>query len=309
MNALTPHGRAVLEVLQLPGIGQARGRELARAAFSQNIDVLELVRHRQGSISGNQFEQASRDADRILADCGQFAVSIIALGDPAYPQRLAEIIDAPPIIYVKGDLAALTCTGVAVVGTREASKAGLKAAAVIGEYIVRRGLSVVSGLALGIDAAAHNGALKGRGITIAILAHGLDSLSPKTNRPIADQLLAAGGALVSEHPPGVPARPPEFVRRNRIQSGMSLCSVVVESSEQGGAMHQAAFTVKQKRPLIAMLSRDESSDLNETGGRKLIKDFHALAVRSTSELGQYLDQFLEKGGRKASASEQREFDW
>lgn len=311
--APTPHARAVLEVLQLPGVGSAKGRELARAAAAQQKDVRELARLRVGATVGAaERDQAARDADRILGECDRLGIAVIALGDPTYPTRLTEISDAPPTLFVLGDPTALGRTGIAVVGTREAGKAGLRAAEVIGEYVVRRGLSVVSGLALGIDAAAHTGALNGSGVTVAILAHGLDTLSPKTNRPIADRLLSLGGALVSEHPPGVPARPAEFVRRNRIQSGMSLCSVVVESGEKGGAMHQAAFTVNQRRPLLTVFSRDASSDLNEAGARRLISEFHAIAIRGTADLGQHLDRFLQHGNgspSSPSAAGQGEIDW
>ena len=308
--ALSDHARALLEVMQWPGVGQAKGRDLARAAISLKADVRELARSRTRQASGLEQEAAAREAESILTECARLHLAVVALGDPHYPTRLAEISDAPALIFVKGDCSSLTRAAVAVVGTRDASPAGLRAATAIGELLARRGLVVVSGLALGIDAAAHTGALNGSGQTVAVLAHGLDSLSPKTNAPIAERILGSGGALISEHPPGVPARPAEFVRRNRIQSGMSICSIVVESGEKGGAMHQAAFTVQQGRPLLTVLSSQKGAGgINEAGARRLISEFHAVAVRGTSELGAWLEQLRSGPGDSTSASGQRELDW
>jgi DNA processing protein len=304
----TEHARALLTIMQLPGVGQARGRDVARTAIARRTGIWDVAVVKIDA-AGPKREAADRDADRVLRECEQYDIDVLALGDAAYPTRLAEIADAPPLLYVKGAVKALDATAIAVVGTRNASTVGLRAAEIIGESLARRGLAVVSGLALGIDAAAHTGALNAGGITIAVLAHGLDTVSPKTNKPIADRLLATGGALVSEHPPGVPARPAEFVRRNRIQSGMSVCSVVVESGAEGGAMHQAAFTVEQKRPLFTVLSNSETADLNEAGARKLVIQFKATPVRSTGELTKAVDRLLTYSATSVPRQGQNDLKW
>ena len=195
------------------------------------------------------------------------------------------------MLFARGSVEALTSTGVAVVGTRRASQAGLAIARTIAQALVRRGITVVSGLALGIDAAAHQGALDEGGRTVAVLAHGLHTILPKSNRAIGEAMLKSGGALLSEHPPGAQAHRAEFVRRNRIQSGMSICSVIVESDVEGGAMHQANFTRKQGRPLLTVLKASpEPGDLNEAGARHLIAKLGATAVSTTGELARQIDR-------------------
>jgi DNA processing protein len=190
---------------------------------------------------------AESKAKQIIDDCSVKQIAIFSLLDPQYPPRLRSIKDAPPIIYVLGSHPAILVDGGAVVGTRNASATGQRVARRIAETLTFFDLSTISGLALGIDAAAHAGALDAKGKTVAVLAHGLDTVAPKSNQKLAERILTSGGALISEHPPGVPPRPPEFVRRNRIQSGMAMFSVVVESGEVGGSMHQARFTKEQGR--------------------------------------------------------------
>jgi DNA processing protein len=281
---------ALLEFLQWPRVGPARVREIARTTGSNGTgDLLEIARQRTPEMlvklaEGRQAEIREATA-RIRENCARHGIAILSIVDKEYPLRLRDIEDAPPIIYVRGSIPALNGPAIAVVGTRQASESGRRAARVIAAYLAKRRISVVSGLALGIDAAAHTGALEGGGITVAILAHGLDTIAPTTNKPIAEQLLANGGALVSEHQPGVPPRPAEFARRNRIQSGMSMCSIVVESGATGGAIIQANFTREQGRPLLTVKSRQgEKSDLNEEGARVLVEKFGALAITGTSDL-------------------------
>jgi DNA processing protein len=186
--------------------------------------------------------------------------------------------------------------GGAVVGTRNASNTGERIARKISQMLASMKLSTISGLALGIDAAAHAGALEADGVTIAILAHGLDTIAPRSNRKLAEQLLERG-ALVSEHPPGVPPRPPEFVKRNRIQSGMALFSIVVESGEVGGSMHQARFTKDQGRPLFAVLPTNWQggrSDFNRSGGERLVREFGATPLETAQDFELRLNQMLSR---------------
>jgi DNA processing protein len=308
---------ALLEFLQWPRVGPARAREIARTTGSNGTsDLLEIARQRTPEVLVKLAESRQgeiRDAaSRILENCSRHSISVLSLVDKEYPERLRKIEDAPPIIYVRGELAALNGPAVAVVGTRKASESGRRAARVIAQYLAKRRISVVSGLALGIDAAAHTGALEGGGVTVAILAHGLDIIAPTSNKPIAEQLLAHGGALISEHQPGVPPRPAEFARRNRIQSGMSMCSIVVESGETGGAIIQATFTRDQGRPLLTVMSRQgQKSDLNEEGARLLVEKFGALAITGTSDLAAALHR-IEATGTEPPSTEparQNEMEW
>ncbi|AWL03824.1 DNA-processing protein DprA [Massilia oculi] len=190
-------------------------------------------------------------------------VVALPVTSPAYPKSLALIDDAPPVIYYRGTLSTLSqVPGLAVVGTRKATPNGLVIAERIGKYFAEAGWVIVSGLALGIDAAAHRGALQGQGRTIAVMAHGLGTIYPKANAPLADEILASGGLLLSEYPVGIPAKPEQFVLRNRIQIGLSVGSVIVEGEEKSGTRTQAEYCLKNRRHLFAVLQNDATSALN-----------------------------------------------
>jgi DNA processing protein len=280
----------LLELLQRPKVGPAMVRGIVRRARAHGLDVTTAA----GDAFPLPCPSAADEAARIVARCAALGVAIVGLSDAAYPLRLAGIPDPPPVLYVRGSVDALREPSISVVGTREASKAGLRAAYAIGEFLARRGIAVVSGLALGIDTAAHLGALDK---TIAVLAHGLHMVAPVTNLSIATRLLERSGALVSEHPPDVEPKPYEFVRRNRIQSGLSMASIVVESGEKGGAMHHAQFAVDQKRPLFVVLSSGQArTDLREDGARALVASAGARPITGTADLAAMLPGLLgEKG--------------
>lgn len=294
----------LLSALQWRGVGTTTVREVARMVSPPtNIEALRaaFVRRfpRLTLPTAAEEERASERARVILDKCHELGISAVSLWDSQYPRRLAAIEDAPPILYVLGNVAALSLPCIAVVGTREASESGLRAAHLTARRLVERGYCVVSGLALGIDAAAHEGAIAVQGKTMAVLAHGLHMVAPTTNRPVADALLRLGGALVSEHAPGVPPRPAEFVRRNRIQSGLSICSIVVESGETGGAIHQATFTRDQGRSVLVVCPKDEAQHPNfkYAGARRLMETHGAHPISGTGALdAELLRLSAESGG-------------
>lgn len=184
----------------------------------------------------------------------QSGIQPIVYSSDRYPQSLRAIADAPVILYVRGNLDALSLApGIAVVGTRKATMHGITIAERVSSYIGDCGITVISGLALGIDAAAHEGALRSSTPTIAVLAHGLEKASPRANAHLADRILDHGGAWVSEHPVGVTARPEFFVQRNRIQVGLASASIIVEGEEKSGSMTQAEFCLRNRRVLAAVL--------------------------------------------------------
>ena len=227
----TPSTAWLLTALQLPKIGVAAARRLGLALWNQrgHPDLAALLDvQRQATLRGHDESLAVARAERIIEECAKKDILIISIADEEFPERLREIKDAPPVLYVRGALSSLRMRGCAVVGTRQSSDTGECIAQRIAALLTKLNVVTVSGLALGIDAAAHKGAL-----AVAILAHGLHMISPTTNRKIAEDLVASGGALLAEHEPGVPPRPAEFVRRNRIQSGMSFCSIIVESGAVG----------------------------------------------------------------------------
>jgi DNA processing protein len=200
-------------------------------------------------------------------------------GAPGYPALLDRIPDPPPELHVLGDPRALAAPAVAIVGTRRPSAEGLQFAEVLARDLAARGIVVVSGLAYGIDAAAHRGALRS-GRTVAVLASGVDVISPAGHATLARDA-AARGAVVSEFAPGTPARAWHFLRRNRVISGLALGTVVVEAGPRSGALITARHATEQDREVFAV----PGSPLRETsaGPNALLRDGAAL-VRSWEDV-------------------------
>jgi len=293
MNNLSRETKTLLTWLSLPKVGVVTIRKVALTANVHAWNLSSLVENKVlPNIDNSQLDEASSHAERILDSCRKDDISVISILDDSYPVHLKNIKDAPPLLYVKGSMKSLQSKCAAVVGTRKASEAGLKIAGKVAQALVENGFSIVSGLALGIDTAAHKGALESSGITIAILAHGLHTIAPSSNKDLAKEILDKNGALISEHPPGTPAHPPEFVRRNRIQSGMSLFSVIVETGEVGGTIYQAQFTKAQGKEvyvIIPPLDNPIYSSFNSSGGRMISEKMGGIQVTSTSDLLQKLN--------------------
>lgn len=189
-------------------------------------------------------------ARRELELARRGACSVLAGDDPSFPELLREIPDPPLLLYYRGELP--SSPAVAIVGSRRATTRGKANARQLGRALAQAGVWVVSGLAYGIDAAAHAGALEGGGATAAVLASGLDLPSPQGNRRMAERILSAGGCWLSEHPLGTPARPGHFPERNRLISGLASATVVVEARERSGTLWTARHAIEQNRELLAV---------------------------------------------------------
>jgi DNA processing protein len=181
---------------------------------------------------------------------------LVTLADPHYPKALLEIPDPPPLLYAKGNLALLNQPSIAIVGSRNASIQGEKNAEAFAEGLCSYGLCIVSGLALGIDGAAHRGALKAKyekanGATIAVVGTGLDIVYPAKHRDLAHQIVQHG-LIISEFSLGTPSKPQNFPRRNRIISGLSLGCLVVEANLQSGSQITARLSAEQGREVFAI---------------------------------------------------------
>jgi len=218
---------------------------------------------REAGLSEKLIEQlAEPDWGKVDADLAwaeQESASIIALDDDRYPSLLKNIPDAPPILYTLGQPEILKLPQVAIVGSRNPTHAGLETAHNFAAYLASMGLTVTSGMAMGIDAAAHEGALesmasnalKGSGYTVAVTGTGLDRVYPAKNREIAHKI-AENGVLVSEYSPGTPPLPGNFPRRNRIISGLSMGVLVVEAALQSGSLITARLASEQGREVFAV---------------------------------------------------------
>ena len=200
--------------------------------------------------------------------------------DPAYPSRLREIDDAPPVLYVRGTLSPDDDYGVAVVGTRRATAYGRQATAELSRGLAAAGVTIVSGLARGVDTIAHRTALDTGGRTIAVLANGLDTIYPPENRRLAEEI-TEHGAIVSDYPLGTKPRADFFPRRNRILSGLSLGTLVIEGDVKSGAMITAKFATEQNRDVFAVPGSIFSPQ--SRGPLSLIRD-GAMPISSAQEI-------------------------
>ena len=206
-----------------------------------------------------------------------------------YPPLLREIADPPARLYVRGDAALLSRPQIAIVGSRRATPSGESQARRFASELGRAGLVITSGLASGIDTAAHLGALAAPVATVAVMGTGPDQIYPSRNRQLADRILAAAGALVTEFPPGTPPRSHHFPRRNRIISGLSLGVLVVEASERSGSLITARLALEQGREVFAVPGNIDNPLAR--GCHRLIRDGAALA-ESTEDLLAELQSLL-----------------
>lgn len=177
---------------------------------------------------------------------------LVTLADENYPQALLEIADPPPFLYAKGNLALFNRPSIAIVGSRSASVQGEKNAEAFAGGLCGYGLCIVSGLALGIDGAAHRGALNAKGATIAVVGTGLDIVYPAKHRDLAHKIIVENGLIVSEFALGTPSKPQNFPKRNRIISGLSLGCLVVEANLQSGSQITARLSAEQGREVFAI---------------------------------------------------------
>lgn len=210
------------------------------------------------------------------------------IGDPRYPRQLASIVKAPPFLYGKGEPALLNAPCIAIVGTRKASGQGLAFAKQLASDLAKAGLVIVSGLAQGVDGAAHEGALDAGGKTVGVLASSLEErlFFPPSHRALRDRMLQHGGAIISEHKENQPALRPLFAQRNRIVSGLCLGVVVIESPLKGGSLITAAFAKSQSRLVFAVPGSPFNN--HAQGTNMLIKKKGALLIEGAKDVLQAL---------------------
>ena len=211
---------------------------------------------------------------------------------PGYPKLLHHIADPPARLWVNGQADPLDGPAVAVVGARQATPTGLRLGYELGRDLAAAGLVVVSGLARGVDGAAHSGALDAGGRTVAVLGCGVDFVYPREHASLAARIVTIG-ALVSEFPPGTPPRPPHFPRRNRIISGLSLAVVVVEASEKSGSLITAKMALEQGREVLAVPGNAANGCYR--GCHALIKD----GARLVESVEDVLEEIGWRSGRGA----------
>jgi DNA processing protein len=247
---------AWLRLTLVPGLGGQGVRKLL-TAFGLPSQVLAAPRAALANLIGEALADRLRAAPpapevRAALDwAAQPGNAIVTLADPEYPRALLEIADPPPLLYVRGRTELLAAAGVAIVGSRNATAQGVSNAEMLARALSRAGLTIVSGLALGIDAAAHRGALDGPGGTVGVLGTGIDLTYPARNAALF-ALLAAHGAIVSELPLATPPIAANFPRRNRLISGLAQGVVVVEAAPDSGSLITARLAAEQGREVFAV---------------------------------------------------------
>ena len=247
---------AWLRLTLVNGLGGAMVRQLL-GALGTPQQVLETSISELRRLVAPEFASAIADggnreaAERALLWLQDTSNPIVAVGDDDYPALLLQIPDPPPLLYVKGDCSALNRFALAIVGSRNASAQGAANAEEFARVLSDAGITIVSGLALGVDAAAHRGGLAGKSSSIAVVGTGLDIVYPARNRALA-HALAERGAIISEFPLGTPALAVNFPRRNRLISGISRGCLVIEAALQSGSLITARLANEQGREVFAL---------------------------------------------------------
>ena len=257
-NGIDEDRLALLALALTPNLGPKRivdaVRELQCPAqlFALTLTELEGLRFPADAAQFIFDGKARRAAEEEAGQFSKKGVQLITLASPEYPERLKEIYDPPPVLWVRGDVRLLSRPSIAIVGTRHPSPYGMQVAEMLARDLAARRVVIVSGMARGIDTCAHRGALAARTPNVAVWGTGIDVVYPKENRKIAEEILAVGGAIVSEVPMGTFPAPQNFPRRNRIISGLSIGVLVVEASENSGTRVTARCAAEQDRDLYAV---------------------------------------------------------
>ncbi len=235
--------RALIALTALPGVGDIG---IARKLESYS-SALRAMDHESGTAQASAY----RSADVILANAHRCGARVVGRTDAEYPERLLELPDAPAVIFARGSLHVATPPAVAIVGTRQASSYGLRVARAIATACAKAGATVVSGLARGIDGAAHEAALEVGGRTVAVLGTGVDVHYPRSHRSLQEQI-ARDGVLLSELPPGIQGHSGTFPRRNRLIAALADVTVVVEAGASSGALITADHAIELGRTVACV---------------------------------------------------------
>jgi DNA processing protein len=283
---------AYIALNMIDGIGPIRVRALLDR-FHEPQGILAASKSELMQVEGVGEEVARSvaswherlDIDAELQRIEKAGVRVVTRDDVEYPKNLREIYDPPVVLYVKGTLSERDALAMAIVGSRRTTLYGQEMARKLAFQLARVGVTVVSGLARGIDTAAHTGALQAKGRTVAVIGCGIDIVYPAENKKLVDEIVEKGGAVVTEFPFGVKPDRQNFPMRNRIISGWSLGTVVVEANLKSGALITAGQAAEQGRQVFAVPGRADS--ILSRGTNKLIKDGAKLTEDVEDILGEF----------------------
>src|SRR5437660_7300458 len=299
-----------------PGIGPRAAAKLlerfgsAEAVYGATRVELEKCRLLPEAVDSIIARDMHTQAEGEIENVRKLGGDILVLDDGVYPSLLREIYDPPIALYVKGAWSeCLDQPCVAIVGSRRCSTYGQNAALMLARDLAQRGVTVVSGFARGIDAAAHRGALEGGGRTVAVLGTGIDQFYPRDHKKLADEILERGGAVVTQFPLSTPPVSENFPYRNRIISGLSLGVVVVEAAENSGSLITARLAIEQNREVFAVPGNITSRNsfgtnyLIKGAGAKLVQQWQDIAAELPPQIAAKLlpPPFGEKKNEKSLA--------
>ena len=296
----------LLTALQLPDFGREQALGLIQFASKNDLSIstdkelMDLIdtAYNEGYISDipeyylSDFTRCRAKAEHIIEECGHHRISITMYGDEKFPRQYYSLISkgketCPVLLYYKGDINRVyTMHGVAVIGTRRVTKEGYADGEYFARFLAQKGCNIISGLAVGADTAAHNGALLARGATTAITAFGLD-VNPRNNAYIMRQIVAEGGLLLSEYAPGTQECAATLVERDRLQAGLADAVLLVQSdNKKGGSMHAIRTAIENHKPVFAIDYRGThlAGHPMTQGSLRLIREGKAIPVnRQTAQ--------------------------
>ena len=309
------HLRELIALTLVPQLGASRIRLLLQAA-EEPQEIFRLDKKTLMSIDGigpkvsktiqtfNDWEQV----DKIIAKTEELGATIITYLDDDYPEMLREIYDPPMLLWVRGSIEVLSEPGIAVVGTRRATSYGLEQAESFAFELAKKGLSVTSGLALGIDAAAHKSTLKAGGKTIGVLGSGIDVIYPQNHTELVAEIIDKDGAVISELAPGSAPDAQNFPERNRIVSGLTLGTLVVESGLKGGSMITAQSALSQNREVFVIPHSLDNA--NGIGCNHLIKRAAGKLVQSVDDIVEEFSHIvLPQKGSQGEPAKPKQYTW
>lgn len=288
---------SLVSLMKLAGVGRARALQIVDRPMEETSveSCRDFLMSRMAGVNlppvpPVELSDAWKKSEEQLQRGREMGIGAISFHDKRYPVRLRRIPDPPAVLFVKGSTEGIHRTKcLAVVGTREPTPFGREAAQRSGCTAAEAGHVIVSGLALGCDTHAHEGCLKARGIGVAVLAHGPDTVHPAANRDLADRLLESGGCLTSEHPAGTKPARAAFAERDRIQSGLSDGVLVIETDIKGGTMHTVRFARAQGRALACIDHPQRyRREAKTKGNQKLIKEGCAKPIPDGDALTRFL---------------------
>ena len=280
-----------LKKIGVKGIGQQKIFSIGDTIDKLNLeidsyeDLAELMKGMKEKViqkvTLSDLKEANQLARRIIDNSNRANIGLVGYYDYEFPDVLRKTvneegkIEPPLFLWYRGDLSIAQLPGLAVIGTREATPEGVAGGTYLSGEFAKRGFNIVSGLAVGCDTCGHKGALKVGGKTTAFLANGLDSDSiyPPENKELAEEIVEKGGLLLSEYPIGTPVGRYSLVARDRLQSGLALATLVVQTGVNGGTMHAATATLQAGKPLYAMLFKDDATNKDDKclGNALLVK--------------------------------------